>query len=120
MRQASAPTGAGAFAEPLPELGRLCEQLRRQQSSQHASSSAAAPCREAVGRFRGGGGDGGSTGAESRSSYLEMYKEKKQEMVDPAQLRCAATLSQECRQAHLCRSVLQLWDASPPTASPRT
>jgi molybdenum-dependent DNA-binding transcriptional regulator ModE len=32
-------------------------------------------------RIRGGGGDGGSTGAESRSSYLEMYKEKKVEKV---------------------------------------
>lgn len=39
-------------------------------------------------RFRGGGGDGGSTGAESRSSYLEMYKERKEDKVDPAQLRC--------------------------------
>ena len=28
-------------------------------------------------RLRGGGGDGGSTGAESRSSYLEMYREKR-------------------------------------------
>ena len=28
-------------------------------------------------RLRGGGGDGGSTGAESRDSYLQMYKEKK-------------------------------------------
>lgn len=27
-------------------------------------------------RLRGGGGDGGATGAESRSAYLEMYKEK--------------------------------------------
>lgn len=32
-------------------------------------------------RLRGSGGDGGSTGAESRSSYLEMYKEKKEEKV---------------------------------------
>ena len=28
-------------------------------------------------RLRGGGGDGGSTGAESRASYLEMYATKK-------------------------------------------
>jgi hypothetical protein len=28
-------------------------------------------------RLRGGGGDGGATGAESRSSYLEMYKTQK-------------------------------------------
>lgn len=40
-------------------------------------------------RLRGAGGDGGSTGAESRSSYLEMYKEKKEEKVDPSQQRHA-------------------------------
>jgi hypothetical protein len=34
-------------------------------------------------RLRGGGGDGGSTGAESRSSYLEMYKTKKDVKVCP-------------------------------------
>ena len=28
-------------------------------------------------KLRGGGGDGGSTGAESRSSFLEMYATKK-------------------------------------------
>ena len=32
-------------------------------------------------RARGGGGDGGSTGAESRSSYLEMYSQKKPDKV---------------------------------------
>jgi hypothetical protein len=36
-------------------------------------------------RLRGGGGDGGSTGAESRSSYLEMYQGKKHDKV-----RCTA------------------------------
>eukprot|EP00892_Ulva_mutabilis_P012874 jgi/Ulvmu1/995/UM103_0023.1 len=40
-------------------------------------------------RLRGAGGDGGSTGAESRSSYLEMYKEKKEDKVDPSQQRHA-------------------------------
>ena len=42
-------------------------------------------------RLRGAGGDGGSTGAESRSSYLEMYKEKKEEKVcfESVLLRCA-------------------------------
>jgi hypothetical protein len=35
-------------------------------------------------RLRGGGGDGGSTGAESRSCYLEMYAEKKPDKVNPA------------------------------------
>lgn len=34
-------------------------------------------------RLRGGGGDGGSTGAESRSCYLEMYAEKKPDKVGP-------------------------------------
>ena len=32
-------------------------------------------------RLRGGGGDGGATGAESRSSYLEMYMQKKPDKV---------------------------------------
>ena len=32
-------------------------------------------------RLRGGGGDGGSTGAESRSSYLEMYRERREDKV---------------------------------------
>lgn len=36
-------------------------------------------------RMLGGGGDGGSTGAESRSSYLEMYMEKKPDKVNPAE-----------------------------------
>jgi hypothetical protein len=40
-------------------------------------------------RCRGGGGDGGSTGAESRSCYLEMYRGKQNEKVDPAQQRHA-------------------------------
>lgn len=35
------------------------------------------------GRLEGGGGDGGSTGAESRSCYLEMYAGKKKDKVDP-------------------------------------
>ena len=38
-----------------------------------------------TGRLPGGGGDGGSTGAESRSCYLEMYAGKKTEKVDPAE-----------------------------------
>ena len=32
-------------------------------------------------RLRGGGGDGGATGAESRDSYLQMYAQKKPEKV---------------------------------------
>jgi hypothetical protein len=35
----------------------------------------------ACSRLLGGGGDGGSTGAESRSCYLEMYAEKKPDKV---------------------------------------
>jgi hypothetical protein len=40
-------------------------------------------------RLRGGGGDGGSTGAESRSSYLEMYASKKPDKVNPAEAKLA-------------------------------
>uniref|UniRef100_A0A061R904 Duf602-domain-containing protein n=1 Tax=Tetraselmis sp. GSL018 TaxID=582737 RepID=A0A061R904_9CHLO len=47
------------------------------------------------GSIRGGGGDGGSTGAESRSSYLEMYAEKKPDKVDPAEERLASWMT--CR-----------------------
>jgi hypothetical protein len=36
-------------------------------------------------RLLGGGGDGGSTGAESRSCYLEMYQGKKPDKVNPAE-----------------------------------
>ncbi|GAQ83726.1 Rtf2 domain containing protein [Klebsormidium nitens] len=39
--------------------------------------------------FRGGGGDGGATGAESRSCYLEMYMDKKPDKVDPNEARVA-------------------------------
>eukprot|EP00899_Mesostigma_viride_P003561 jgi/Mesvir1/13205/Mv06164-RA.1 len=34
-------------------------------------------------RLRGGGGDGGATGAESRDCYLKMYAQKKPDAVDP-------------------------------------
>lgn len=37
-------------------------------------------------KLLGGGGDGGSTGAESRSSYLEMYQDKKPDKVTRAVL----------------------------------
>eukprot|EP00887_Chlorella_sp_A99_P002780 scaffold6.g2780.t1 len=40
-------------------------------------------------RLRGGGGDGGSTGAESRSCYLEMYLGKKPDKVNPEEERLA-------------------------------
>jgi hypothetical protein len=49
------------------------------------------PCAtlELLPRLLGGGGDGGATGAESRSCYLEMYLGKKPESVDPAEARLA-------------------------------
>lgn len=37
--------------------------------------------------LRGGGGDGGATGAESRDCYLKMYAEKKPDKVDPNEAR---------------------------------
>lgn len=40
-------------------------------------------------RLRGGGGDGGSTGAESRSSYLAMYREHRPDSVNPEEERLA-------------------------------
>jgi hypothetical protein len=39
-------------------------------------------------RLRGGGGDGGSTGAESRSCYLEMYAQRKPDKVGAGVLCC--------------------------------
>jgi hypothetical protein len=47
------------------------------------------PTLELLPRLRGGGGDGGSTGAESRSSYLEMYAGKKKDKADPEEERLA-------------------------------
>ena len=38
-------------------------------------------------RLRGGGGDGGATGAESRDCYLNMYAIKKPDKVDPNEQR---------------------------------
>lgn len=38
---------------------------------------------EIVGKLCGGGGDGGSTGAESRDAYLNMYKLPKADKVTP-------------------------------------
>ena len=48
-------------------------------------------------RLRGGGGDGGSTGAESRASYLEMYATKKKEKV-----RFTPLYSYYIIRAHFC------------------
>jgi hypothetical protein len=49
------------------------------------------PCAllEILPRLAGGGGDGGSTGAESRSAYLAMYKGKQHDKVNPEEERLA-------------------------------
>ncbi|KAF7806516.1 protein RTF2-like protein [Senna tora] len=44
-------------------------------------------------RFRGGGGDGGATGAESRDCYLNMYAVKKPDKVDPNEQRLSKWLN---------------------------
>ncbi|KAF8102544.1 hypothetical protein N665_0198s0244 [Sinapis alba] len=44
-------------------------------------------------RLRGGGGDGGATGAESRDCYLKMYAEKKPDKVDPNEQRLSKWLN---------------------------
>jgi len=66
-------TACGAARQWLAHAGRACPE---------EASLAAAGLREGGTldlhlRLRGGGGDGGSTGAESRSSFLEMYARKK-------------------------------------------
>ena len=45
-------------------------------------------------RLRGGGGDGGATGAESRVSYLEMYMSKKPDKVQLAPIQTCVLASQ--------------------------
>lgn len=44
-------------------------------------------------RFSGGGGDGGSTCAESRDCYLSMYAERKPDKVDPNEQRLSKWLN---------------------------
>ncbi|KAK1429216.1 hypothetical protein QVD17_11421 [Tagetes erecta] len=44
-------------------------------------------------RLRGGGGDGGATGAESRDCYLNMYADKKPDKVDPNEQRLSKWLN---------------------------
>lgn len=53
---------------------------------------------ELVARLRGGGGDGGATGAESRDSYLSMYAEKKPDKVDAGEEKLASFT--QCRLTH--------------------
>ena len=47
-------------------------------------------------RLRGGGGDGGATGAESRVSYLEMYMGKKADKARPTPAAAAARTARRC------------------------
>lgn len=44
-------------------------------------------------RLRGGGGDGGATGAESRDCYLKMYAVKKPDKIDPNEIRLSKWLN---------------------------
>ncbi|XP_009775838.1 uncharacterized protein [Nicotiana sylvestris] len=44
-------------------------------------------------RLRGGGGDGGATGAESRDCYLKMYATKKPDKIDPNEIRLSKWLN---------------------------
>jgi len=82
---------------PLTEDVRILHWGRPlQREATVAESGLADGCTvEVQGRLRGGGGDGGSTGAESRSSYLEMYASKKPDKVNPAEERLALWMN--CR-----------------------
>jgi hypothetical protein len=66
---------------------------------------------EPVMRLRGGGGDGGATGAESRDSYLSMYAEKKPDKVDAGEEKLASFT--QCR--FFSFSYPALYSASVPT-----
>jgi hypothetical protein len=70
-----------------------CSQNNNNNNNNNASlfPSVSVSCRL---RALGGGGDGGSTGAESRSSYLEMYASDKPDAIDPA--LAAATRATAC------------------------
>ncbi len=64
----------------------------QQASVPSGGLATAPPVLQVLSRLRGGGGDGGSTGAESRSCYLEMYQGKKPDKVNPTEgllARCA-------------------------------
>ena len=55
-------------------------------------------------RLRGGGGDGGATGAESRSSYLEMYMKKKPDKVQEKTHYLSCKLGNQQNQIELLLS----------------
>lgn len=71
----------------------LCLRCNGRTLSVRASFQSAGVSRDAViellPRLLGGGGDGGSTGAESRSAYLEMYRGKRHDKVNPEEERLA-------------------------------
>ena len=79
-------------------------------------------------RLRGGGGDGGSTGAESRSSFLEMYATKKAAKVSidlsvflskhthRSNCKCCATDSELLSELVLSQSCWSV-DPRPPSSS---
>lgn len=78
---------------PLPSNKPLGASLDRWacSSENHNNSLFSVSC---CVRACGGGGDGGSTGAESRASYLEMYAAAKPDAIDPALV--AATRATAC------------------------
>lgn len=88
-------TSPRAIPFPSPSLPfpsqRLVHCGRTLLATRPLGASALPPCAllEVVPRLRGGGGDGGSTGAESRSAYLEMYRGKQPDKVNPAEERLA-------------------------------
>lgn len=94
---AASPEDAVAAAccvETADAAGRALRIVHEGRTLDPRASLAAARVRpwgtlELLPRLRGGGGDGGSTGAESRSCYLEMYAGKKRDKVNPEEERLA-------------------------------
>ena len=88
------PARRRAHASPAahpPAMQRLVHLGRTLDDGCTLASAGVGACSlvELLPRLAGGGGDGGATGAESRSSYLEMYMEKKPDKVDPGEQRLA-------------------------------
>ena len=79
--------------DEIKDNGGLCLRCCGRTLPLRASFHSAGVSRDAViellPRLLGGGGDGGSTGAESRSAYLEMYRGKKHDKVNPEEERLA-------------------------------